>query len=349
MKKLFLLLTVVSACITGFSQQTISVTPGASFSIYGNANVVLNNTTVNNAGKVVQHPGEGNIVFEGSDLNLIKGTGKTELNHLVLSKESEEKVVVNNNVKVKSDIRFASGILEARNSIIDLSTKGVLINERPSSYLVATGTGYAIAKRNIRGFENSNPGNLGLRISSPAILGETTIIRGNENAAINGGYSSNRYYQVMPANNTNLNATLQFQYFDHELNNLGERSIALYENDNNKWVEKGVDSRESTANFVVKQRVNSLSKYTLYKSSEKVKVYPNPVRDYANVTIESLSEGTATLEIVDAKGGTVLSQEKDLSEGSNNVQLNTKGLSSGNYTFRTRISNEVFSVKLFKN
>jgi hypothetical protein len=73
-----------------------------------------------------------------------------------------------------------------------------------------------------------------------------------------------RYYDIVPVNNTNLNATLRFKYFDGELNSIDENSFVLFKSDNAiNWSVQGFTSRDVTANFVEKNGIGSFSRWTL--------------------------------------------------------------------------------------
>jgi hypothetical protein len=75
----------------------------------------------------------------------------------------------------------------------------------------------------------SNLNNLGIEITSAANLGATTVIRGHAPRSGGGNSGIRRYYQVNPANNTNLNATLVMHYDDSELEiGVDEEDLVLY-------------------------------------------------------------------------------------------------------------------------
>ncbi|GAB4376822.1 MAG: hypothetical protein Kow0075_04410 [Salibacteraceae bacterium] len=62
-----------------------------------------------------------------------------------------------------------------------------------------------------------------------------------------------------------------------------------------------------------------------------IKVYPNPVRDFANMQIESAFTGKAEIQIFDINGTLVRTKTERLNRGTNQVSLNVTGLRSGNY------------------
>jgi hypothetical protein len=73
-----------------------------------------------------------------------------------------------------------------------------------------------------------------------------------------------RYYDIVPANNTNLNATLRFKYLEGELNGLNENSIVFFESqDIITWTNLGFTTRDVAANFIEKTGISSFGRFTL--------------------------------------------------------------------------------------
>jgi hypothetical protein len=69
---------------------------------------------------------------------------------------------------------------------------------------------------------------------------------------------------MIPANNTGINATLQFHYFDAELNGLSESSLELWKShDNTSWSSQGFSSRNVSTNYVEKTGISDFFRQTL--------------------------------------------------------------------------------------
>jgi hypothetical protein len=112
------------------------------------------------------------------------------------------------------------------------------------------------------------PGNMGIMITSAANLGLTTIRRGHVQPTSTGGYGINRTYEVIPANNTALNATIRFSYADVELAGINESELMLWSSPTGAqpWTLLGADSRDITIDFVEKTGVNVMSTFALASS-----------------------------------------------------------------------------------
>jgi hypothetical protein len=141
-----------------------------------------------------------------------------------------------------------------------------LNGEAENTHVIGANGGYIQIVNTLNAPNSVNPGNLGAIISSSQNLGTVTIKRGHT-SQINGSGGGNsilRYYDIEPANNTGLNATLRFSYFDAELNTLDENSLVLWKSVNTQtWSEEGFNSRDITSNWVEKTAINDLSRWTL--------------------------------------------------------------------------------------
>lgn len=115
----------------------------------------------------------------------------------------------------------------------------------------------------------ANPGNLGAVITTSQNLGNTIIRRGHQSQVNNSGNGSSilRYYDIIPTNNTALNATLRINYLDAEKNSLDESSLEIFKSDDNvNWVNKGYTTRDANQNFVEQTGINDFSRWTLSTS-----------------------------------------------------------------------------------
>jgi hypothetical protein len=88
------------------------------------------------------------------------------------------------------------------------------------------------------------------------------------------GNSILRYYDITPANNTGLDATIRFNYFNRELSGVNEDSPGFFKSDNRiDWLGLGFTSRDLLVNFAEKTGIGSFSRFTLARLDN-----PLPVR-----------------------------------------------------------------------
>jgi Secretion system C-terminal sorting domain len=173
-----------------------------------------------------------------------------------------------------------------------------------------------------------NPGNLGAIITSAQNFGSTVIRRGHQVQTIGNQLTVKRYFDIIPANNLSLNATLRFIYFDSEMNGFDENSVVIWKSqDNINWNEMGFDSRSTTTNYIEKTGIADFSRWTLSSATQvnnkivllktiagklvnekvetgkfNVKVIPNPSPDYFTLQIESSKKEISVVKVFDVSG-----------------------------------------------
>jgi hypothetical protein len=220
----------------------------------------------------------------GSPGNIFRftGTADAQLGTIIspsfysiqLAKSGAAKLVLLNNISVQQSIDFQGGLFDINSNHITLTPGALLLNENENSRITAT-SGYISTSGTLNAPVSVNPGNLGAMISSTQSLGTVTINRGHASQVngTGGGNSILRYYDVLPANNTGLNATLRFHYFDAELNGLVENGLVLWKSTNNiSWSNQGFNSRNTVSNYVEKTGITDFSRWTLSSVSNALPV-----------------------------------------------------------------------------
>ena len=269
MKIIFFILLGAGVFFKASGQGTFNIPVGASVKASGNAFIVIDSSHLVNNGSLQMASGDGTVKFTGAgDVNL-SGNGTTNIDRLHIAKAGSSNITLQSNIGIITQINFTSGLLNLGNNMVDLGTTGVLTNEGEGSRAFTRGAGYIQANSILNAPSSLNPGNLGAIISSSQNLGNTTIKRGNSTQVIATGKNSiARYFDITPTNNTGLNATLHFQYFDAELNSLPESSLAFWKtSDNVSWSQIGSTSRDATGNYVEKTGINDFSRWTLAQES----------------------------------------------------------------------------------
>ena len=241
------------------------ITPGAEFYMSGNAQLTLQNIDLVNNGLFT--PGTGIVSFTGNTSSAISGTQPIQFYELAINKTAGTSVLLQRTIGITQQISFTAGFLNLNNYNADLGTTGLLNGEQETSRIIGSNGGQVLFSTTLNNPVSVNPANLGAIISSSQNLGSVTIKRGHQ-SQVNGnnslGSSVLRYYDITPANNSGLNATLRFQYFDGELNALDENTIVFWKSLNTiSWANVGFNSRNTTSNYVEKTGINSFSRWTL--------------------------------------------------------------------------------------
>ncbi len=257
---------VPAACIFSLSAAPqLSIQSGATLYLGGNAQIVLQDINLVNDGSITV-AANGRFTFKGSANSSISGSQQPAFKELEIAKTGSNKLILQRAIDVNGKIVFTSGLIDLNNNNINLGNTAFLENENENSRVTGSNGGQLIYSTTLNAPALANPANLGAIISSSQNLGAVTIRRGQQSQGngFGGGNSILRYYDIIPANNGSLNATLRFIYLDAELNGLTESSLALWRSPNNSsWSNLGFTTRDATLNWVEKNSIPELYRFTL--------------------------------------------------------------------------------------
>lgn len=262
---------LLSLPFTGWVQG-ITTGTGGYLVINGTARLVLNNAGFTNNGTFTA--GSGEVIFTGNTAtanSFIGGTASTGFYNLTLNK-SANGIQLNRDITVSNTLLFTGGDSLFLNTYsIDLGGTGSLSGETGSKRITGRTGGYIQSTQVLNAPANSNPGNLGFRISSGASLGSTVIRRGHQQQA---GASIYRYFDVVPTNNSGLSATVDFFYFDSELAGLPEPNMGLFYSANAgaNWTNLGENGIDQTSNFLTVTNIDVVDRFTLANISAPLAV-----------------------------------------------------------------------------
>ena len=262
MKKYLLLYKILFLSLPGFAQLNIS--PGTQWVNDGNITVTLQNIDIVNNGTFVA--GGGSMKFTGTQNSTISGSNMPLFNIIEISKTNNGKVQLGRNISIGSSINFISGQLDLNSNNILMSTGANIAGESETNRIIGPNGGFIEITQSMNAPASVNAGNLGATITSSADLGSVTIRRGHQAQSGTGLTNSlNRYYLVTPANNSNLNATLRFRYFDAELNGQNENVLVIYKSNDNgsNWNNMSQTTRNTNADYVEKTGMSNLTLQTL--------------------------------------------------------------------------------------
>lgn len=264
MKSTFLILLIGLLAHTASGQ--LVITAGGQLSISGNVQVSLQNTNFINNGNF--SAGTSRIRFTGNSNSNIDGNQPIQFHELELNKSNNASVQLQRSIGVQQRIVFNAGFLNLNSFNTDLGSTGQLQGEQASSRITGSNGGQVTCNVSLNAPSAANPGNLGAVISSSQNLGNVIIRRGHNSPVSPIGSFINRYYDIQPANNTNLNDTLRFNYFDEELNGNNEGTLIFFKTDNNVvWSAQGFTTRSAAANYVEKTGIPSFARWTLSSSA----------------------------------------------------------------------------------
>lgn len=332
MKKIFLLFVASAWSFQLWSQGTpgtLQLTAGSNIKTTGNAYLVLDKMHIVNNGTLEQTSGNGTVKLTGS-LNVnLSGGSATTFNQLVMAKSSDT-FNLQRDLSVLTSVTFSGGLLNLNNKILDLGTTGSLIGESETSRAFTTDTGFI--QRSGNNPNGTNLGNLGAVITSSTNLGNTIIRRGHKvQTGISGSNNSiARYFDIMPANNLALKATLRFYYFDAELNSIPEATLYQWKSANLvNWDLMGALSRDVNtvnANYVEWKTYTKFDRVTLATAAAPVISCPANMTVSANqngckasVSFAATATGTPTPAITYRIGNTAITSPYVFSKGTTTV------------------------------
>lgn len=368
MKRIFAATVVLMLTLSLLGQGSLKLLPGASLVTRDAAQVVLNNMNLKNDGTIQQSSNNGTFIFRGSTNDSIAGNGITIFDRLKLAKDAGKMLVLQRNIRVDSEFVFSGGMLNLDRYNMDLGTKGLMLNESENSRAFTTDIGYIRASRVLNNPSAINAGNLGAIITSKDNMGLTIIKRGHKvQPNVSGANPSiRRYYDITPANNISLKATLRFQYFDAELNGRNENLLQQWKTkDINTWENVGADSRSVTLNYVLRNNISKFSRLTLSgpaavssrsnlitatadeEKSHKLSItpMPNPAGHYFTCITRGSVDNSVLVRITDNAGRII-----ELKPGmpANNTFMIGHTYSAGVYYAELVQGNEKVVIKLIK-
>ncbi|HMO33044.1 MAG TPA: hypothetical protein PKE63_00645 [Lacibacter sp.] len=351
MKKTFLFASLfLVMALASRTQSTMVITAGTTFKTTGGVVITLQDMNLVTDGSVQQLPGEGVFRFTGAANNTISGATIPLLNQVEVAKSGGARVTLQQTVRVGTSVNFVSGLLDLGNAQLQLEPTAQLLNETEANRMTTAGTGTARIIVNLNAPAAVNPGNLGLQLTSSQNLGSVTILRGHSAITLPtvSRPSINRYYEVIPTNNTNLNATLRFRYWDAELNGRTESQLSLWRSsDNSNWTGTGFTSRDASTNFIEITTLASLTRWwratdinfptSLFDrlpEDKQFRLWPNPASPAQPVYLQlsAVKRTAGTLQLLDGSGRLVYQQPVLLEKGINTLSFRVAGLANGLYT-----------------
>jgi len=249
-----------------YAQPAVKIATGTVLRQNGNVNLVISNADLKVDGVIQQGNALSELTFRGNQNQEIVSSANLDLQKLTIDKTEGSEVVMGSGISVNSAVNLVSGMLNLNGNILELNAGATLQNESEVSYVTGDNGGYIQTTVNLVSPSGVNPGNLGAMITSTANLGNTIIRRGH-NAQTSGIFTGiKRYYDILPSNNTDLDAVLRFHYLEAELNGVSEDGAELGRSlDNITWVNESEGIvYDPLQNYIQKSGIPAFSKWTIF-------------------------------------------------------------------------------------
>ena len=259
------LLSLVFLCFwtTTLLGQGIVIQNGATFSINGEANIVINNADLSNSGDFVA--GNSHLIFRGNQSSSISGNSKTTCYQLSIDKSGTAHIDLLSDIQIDQNLNLVGGMLDINDQKLTLGSDfGQIVGENEVNRITAN-TGTIAKTLAINAPTTLNPGNIGAELTSSQNLGNTTIIRGHEKVSNFIGETIQRYYIITPTNNTGLNATLRLYYLDAEYTILNENNFIMTRSTDGgmNWQEITSTANNTVENWLEKDNLDGFSSWTI--------------------------------------------------------------------------------------
>lgn len=261
--------------------KSVNINAGGSMDIsnryikFSASDPVIQNGTFNTTNSDIEYNGTtfqiisaNNISYSGLKVNNASGTR------------------IDNNITIPDTLDIILGDLNLNGKIITLLPNAVL--RETDGNTVFGSAGYITITQNINAPSSYNAGGLGAIITSSSNLGSTEIRRGHiTSTGIHGisGTSIKRYFDIIPANNTGLNATLDFRYDDSELSGKPEPLLKLFSSSNSgaTWQFRG-GNINIASNIISLSGISSFSRFTSDSARSSAAITLIPEGYYSTVT-----------------------------------------------------------------
>jgi hypothetical protein len=205
------------------------------------------------------NPGS-NYILDGSVFQTSGRRMADTLHNLTIANAAG--VLLSDSILVNGTLALTSGDLDLNGKLITLGPSG-LLSETAGNTVKGT-SGLITTTRSLNApAVGTDIAGLGVGIGSAANLGSTVISRGHGVQTVSGSLGIARYFDIVPSNNSGLNAALRFHYDDAELGSVGEPTLQLHQSTNggSTWSATG-GSLNTTTNRIEVTGQNSLARWT---------------------------------------------------------------------------------------
>jgi hypothetical protein len=317
------------------------VLPGARIVTTDTISLVLNNAGLTNDGDYIA--GKGRVIFTGDMAtagSFIGGQHPIAFYDVVIDKTAHD-VQLNGNAAIGGSVVLHSGNLQLNNYMLDLGSTGRIMGESERACITGVEGGTIRVEALLDGSGEANPGNIGIGILADAYMGRTVITRGHvQQVSASGQYGIGRYFDIAPEVAGGISAGLRFYYLDRELAGIGKDRLTIFstEGSQGNWRSWGNDAADLSGNWVAKNKIGQLSRFTLATSEVKgqsagsMEVYPNPATTgMFRAVLYSPTEKDIVMGLYDQPGHLLAYRKVHCLAGTNEVTWDVAGRAKGVY------------------
>lgn len=342
--------------VFGFAGQAqgLQLAPGVNWVENGPCQLILYNASLINNGNYIAD--SGTVVFTGDGRTpafvgdvrapgaFIGGANSISFYNLTIDRSAND-LQLNNNAAVTGRVTLESGNLQLNGYLLDLGSTGNIVGERNEARITGEQGGTIRVTSVLNGPRAVNPGNIGIEITSEGNLGTTVINRGHYPLTNSGGETSiQRWFDVVAETNTNLHASLRLFFLDGELAGNDKNGLTFYsgEETNGTLACLGKDAVDPNANWILKNNLDQLHRFTLAIGPDKVlaktgatitslQIYPNPSHNTFTLQIISKENGSGVISLYDQSGHLLEEKRGYWQAGSSTINWDIDRYAAGSY------------------
>ncbi|MEO0470013.1 MAG: T9SS type A sorting domain-containing protein, partial [Bacteroidota bacterium] len=266
----------------------------------------------------------GPIRFIGEQAQQIMGEG------IVPSIEVDKtggSLQVVDDIVIRESFIMTNGITNANPGVIGLLGGATLV-ETEASYVAGT----VASQRNIDAGGANSFGGIGIKIRAAGSqpMGITTVLRHTDMPVLPGHIE--RYFEIQPTNNENLDAVVEFSYFQREITGAVEADLDIMHSPNNDGNFERLGGQVfQVSNFIRRSNIDVLGTISVSPVSVAVLGYPSPFTEELNVDYVVEKDELVRFSLIDMAGRAVVRETLQARAGKNTYLINRPDLRAGIY------------------
>ncbi|MEO1448350.1 MAG: T9SS type A sorting domain-containing protein, partial [Bacteroidota bacterium] len=285
------------------------------------------------------------IILNGTQDQIITGTGEGIIQAMDVEKDSGT-VIVRDAFVIQETISLLKGEVRTENSFVGLSGFAV-ITETEKGYI----SGKLATTRNINGGSTNEFGGMGLKIlaARDKPLGQTLVIR-TTGSSVDPDHIQ-RYFEITPTFNEDLNAKVNFFYNERDLAGAKEKELVLVRDNNNGGAFEELDSKNFFKdNELVDFFIDEFGTIAARTKTLRVKAFPTPFQGTEAVTIAYFLpfDSPVTLSVYDRAGRLTYRDELEGLTGKNVAEIPGNNNRAGTYYVHIHTAEREGYAKIFK-
>ena len=283
------------------------------------------------------------VRLTGSAEQYVYGNGSGLIETLEVDKAAGS-VHLMDDVGVLGLMIMRQGIVRADSALLGLGGAARLM-ETPGSYVL----GRVGTRRTINAGGSREFGGMGLRIRASGVQapGETLVIRTTGQSPLPGQIE--RSFQIIPTNNANLDARVEFLYMDHELNGAVENDLYLeHQAPGEDFTFLDATDLKADTNMLIASNFTSFGILTARPTSLAINAFPSPMTgDFLAVDYVMDAEGEATVTIFDRAGRAFYREQVMAQAGKNQIRFENLDLAAGIYFVHVQAGKRRSGYRIF--